>query len=191
MVLFVGRFDLVKGADIFIEAIFELAMHIDGVRAFFVGPDVDQITISDGAVVDRAAFVVRCEEKYGKRNLIEFLGRRSPNEIIRLRKQAAVCVVPSRMEMFPYTVVEALAQGVPTVASRVGGIPEIIEDGENGLMFESESVRDLSSCIKKILSTPLLAVNLSRNALITVREKFSREALARTQREFYQSVIDR
>lgn len=188
-VLFVGRFDLVKGADIFIEAMFDLKKHIHGVRAFFVGPDINKIRISDGTVVDRAAFVAWCEKKYGQSSPIEFLGKKSPNEIVRLRKQVAACVVPSRMEMFSYTVAEALAQGVPTVASRVGGIPEIITDGENGLLFESENIQNLSSCIERILSAPSLAINLSKNALSTVGEKFSREALVRVQLDFYQSVI--
>lgn len=188
-VLFVGRFDLVKGADIFIEAMFDLKKHIHGVRAFFVGPDINKIRIGDGTVMDRAAFVAWCEKKYGQPSPIEFLGRKSPNEIVRLRKQVAACVVPSRMEMFSYTVAEALAQGVPTVASRVGGIPEIITDGENGLLFESENIQNLSSCIERILSTPSLAINLSKNALSTVGEKFSREALVRVQLDFYQSVI--
>ncbi|WP_344867660.1 glycosyltransferase family 4 protein [Comamonas faecalis] len=190
LVLFVGRFDKVKGADIFIEAMFKLAEKVDGLRAVFVGPDDKKIAVEDGRVLDRQAFVAWCEEKYQRPSPIEFMGRKSPEEITQLRKQAAVCVVSSRIEMFPYTVAEALAQGVPTVASQVGGIPEMIDDGHNGLLFDSEDVDGLLACARKILASPELSVQLSANALTTVREKYSHEVLARAQKKFYRSVAD-
>ncbi|MGB6100050.1 MAG: glycosyltransferase family 4 protein [Comamonas sp.] len=189
-VVFVGRFDKVKGADVFIEAMFKLASRRQGVCATFVGPDDGRMQTGNGASQSRADFVARCEEKYAVACPVEFLGRKSGPEVTRLRKGAAVCVVASRTEMFPYAVAEAFAQGVPTVASRVGGIPEIIEDGRTGLLFESEDADGLCACVQAVLDGPELALRLSENAKTVAREKFSGQALADAYLAFYQDVAD-
>lgn len=189
-VVFVGRFDRVKGADVFIEAMFKLASKRQAVRAIFVGPDDDRMQIGDGAPQSREDFVARCEEKYAITCPVEFLGRKSRPEVAGIRKGAAVCVVASRTEMFPYVVAEAFAQGVPTVASRVGGIPEIIEDGHTGLLFESEDASGLCACVQAVLGDPELALRLSENAKTVAREKFSGRALADAYLAFYQDVVD-
>ncbi|QEA12490.1 glycosyltransferase family 4 protein [Comamonas flocculans] len=189
-VVFVGRFDKVKGADIFIEAMFKLASRREAVRAIFVGPDDDRMQIGDGTPQSRKDFVAWCEERYAIACPIEFLGRKNGPEVTRIRKAAAVCVVSSRTEIFSYAVAEAFAQGVPTVASRVGGIPEIIEDGRTGLLFESEDADGLGACVQAVLDAPELALRLSENAKKVARKKFSGQALADAYLAFYQEVAD-
>lgn len=188
-VVFIGRFDRVKGADVFIEAMFMLAARRPGLRAVFAGPEEGQVSGVDGIAVDRVRFVAQCEQRYGVGSPIAFVGRKPPGEIVALRQGAAVCVIASRVEMFPYTVAESLAQGVPTVASRVGGIPEMLQDGDNGLLFESKNASELALCVERILQTPSLAHALSRNALRTVSEKFSKERMAKAYAVTYKNVL--
>lgn len=189
-IVFVGRFDKVKGADVFIEAMFKLASRRPAVRAVFIGPDNGRIEGERGALQGRAAFVSWCERKYGVASPIKFLGKKSRSEVARLRREGAVCVVASRTEMFPYAVAEAFAQGVPTVASRVGGIPEIIEEGRTGLMFEREDADGLCACVESVLDDAGLAVRLSENAKAVAREKFSGQALATAYLAFYRDVVN-
>ena len=190
LVVFIGRFDRVKGADVFIEAMFLLAARRPGLRALFIGPDDGQISDADGVTLTRVQFVSRCEQRHIKASPIEFMGRKDPAQVLALRQRAAVCVVASRVEMFPYTVAEAMAQGVPTVASRVGGIPEMLHDGDNGLLFDSGDAPELANCVEQILQSPPLARSLSRNALRTVNEKYAPERLAAAYGNFYRQVAD-
>lgn len=187
-VVFIGRFDRVKGADVFIEAMFLLAARRPGLRALFIGPDDGQISGLDGAALTRAQFVDQCEQRHRRANPIEFMGRKDPAQVLALRQRAAVCVVASRVEMFSYTVAEAMAQGVPTVASRVGGIPEMLQDGDNGLLFDSGNVPELADCVERILQSPALARALSCNALRTVNEKYAPARLAAAYGDFYRRV---
>ena len=190
LVVFVGRFDRVKGADVFIDAMFLLAARRPGLRALFIGPDDGQVSDVDGVALTRAQFVGRCEQRYRRASPIEFMGRKDPVQVLALRQRAAVCVVASRVEMFPYTVAEAMAQGVPTVASRVGGIPEMLQDDDNGLLFDSGNVPELANCVERILQSPTLARSLSCNALRTVNEKYAKEHLAAAYGDFYRQVAD-
>lgn len=188
--IFIGRFDLVKGADIFIEAAFLAAKKIDGFRAIFVGPDGGRLEFHGCGNLSRDEVIAECERRHGISSPVEFLGRRPAMDVTALRKDASLCVVASRVEMFSYTVAESLAQGVPTVASRVGGIPEMIIDGVNGLLFESEDANALASQIETIVRDPALAERLSHAALHTVRTKYSGEALRGAYLDFYNEIAN-
>jgi glycosyltransferase involved in cell wall biosynthesis len=76
---------------------------------------------------------------------------------------AATCLLlPSRSEGLPRIVVEALCRGRPVVASRGGGIPDIVEDGRNGLL--ADDVDGLAAALRRVLTEPELAERLSRGA---------------------------
>lgn len=79
---------------------------------------------------------------------------------------------PSRSEGLPLTILEALVQSLPVVASRVGGIPEVICDGENGLLVPPESPRDLAAAVSRLLDDTPLAARLARAGHETWRQKF-------------------
>ena len=94
-----------------------------------------------------------------------------PNaEVAEWYRAADVFVLPTRSEGTPNVVLECMASGTPVVASRVGGIPEVIQDQHNGLLFESEDVEELSRCIDRLVRDPELARRLSRQALDDVQE---------------------
>lgn len=189
-IIFIGRLDLVKGGDIFVESMFKLSHIRKNMRSVFVGPDNGSLMSSDGVSRSKEEFVSWCEARYNIENPIDFVGKKNPVEVIGLRKNASVCVISSRVETFSYTTAESVAQGVPTVASCAGAIPEIISDGFNGLLFENEDVDGLIDCVVKILDNPKLAMRLSENALKTAAEKYSKNQLAIAYRNFYQEVID-
>jgi len=86
-----------------------------------------------------------------------------------------VFVLPSISEGFPVVILEALACGKPIVATKVGGIPEILQDGYNGLLVEPHSAKELGASIIKLLSNPELMKTLSKGAIETTKNMSNNE----------------
>lgn len=86
---------------------------------------------------------------------------------------------------------EAMACGRAAVASNVGGTPELIQHGQNGLLFESGNVADLSRQIRKLLSDPGLRQQLGDAARKTVVEQFSIEQSTSRMAGIYQELLER
>ena len=84
-----------------------------------------------------------------------------------------VFVLPSVKEGFPWTVIEAMATRVPVVATRVGAIPEIIEDKKNGILIEPGNPQAIADAIKEFLNDKKLREDLSKEAQRRVSEKFT------------------
>jgi glycosyltransferase involved in cell wall biosynthesis len=83
-----------------------------------------------------------------------------------------VFALTSRSEGMPQTIMEAFAAGVPVVASRVGGIPEMVEDDRSGLLFTAGDEEGLAHALGKVLRNPELARRLREAARERVEEKF-------------------
>jgi glycosyltransferase involved in cell wall biosynthesis len=98
-------------------------------------------------------------------------------------------VQPSRREALGQSILEAMAAGLPVVAARVGGIPELITDGGTGLLFEVESTNSLVDCIIRLMNNPQLANQLGSKAKEVALEYFtvSRECASFT--EWYTQLI--
>ncbi|HEX8692855.1 MAG TPA: glycosyltransferase family 4 protein [Longimicrobium sp.] len=106
-----------------------------------------------------------------------FLGRR--DDVPRLLGGAAAAVVPSLWaEAFGLTVVEAFAAGAPLVAARTGGIPELVRDGETGVLFPPGDARALAAALRAVLADPQAAEVRAARAAREVRRRFSLEKSA-------------
>jgi glycosyltransferase involved in cell wall biosynthesis len=92
---------------------------------------------------------------------------------------------PSKMDSFPNVVLEAMACGVPSVASSVGGIPEQIRDGWNGYLSRPADILDMTQKCLSILENPDLRGEMGRNGLSLVREKFTLDRQVETYLKFY------
>jgi glycosyltransferase involved in cell wall biosynthesis len=92
---------------------------------------------------------------------IQFLGFKSGDEKWQLLRNSLCLVVPSEWyENFPVTVLEAFMASKPVVASRMGGLPYIVQDGQSGLLFEAGNVGDLVQQIQRLVSDPASAVSM-------------------------------
>jgi glycosyltransferase involved in cell wall biosynthesis len=122
---------------------------------------------------------------------IEMLGFKSGDELNTLIKEASFIIVPSEWyENNPLTIIEAYANGKPVIGSNVGGIPEIIIDGDTGFLFEMGSVYDLSEKIKKAESVKDEEYyRLSMNARKFADEHFSEESHYSSLLSIYMEVI--
>lgn len=117
---------------------------------------------------------------------VHFLGIRK--DIPELLSAMDMFVLPSRTEGFSNVLLEAMASGLPIVASRVGGNPEALDDGGCGLLFESGREEALTAALDRVLSEPETARQLGEAGLRRAREVFSLDALHRQLRAFYRRV---
>ncbi|MCC7205517.1 MAG: glycosyltransferase family 4 protein [Phycisphaeraceae bacterium] len=186
-VVFVGRFDRHKGGDLVIEAFARVAERREDVRLLFVGPDRGVETARWGWLGIRE-FMERAVPDGRIRERIEWLGRRKPGEIRELRAGSSVVVVASRWENFANTLLESVIAGCPTVASRTGGLSEIVEHERNGLLCESGSVESLADEMGRLLDDVGLARELGSRALADALDRYSPERAAREHLAFYEAV---
>ena len=144
--LFVGVLERYKGIDVLAEA-WRLA-----------APDADLRIVGSGS----------------RTSVVEGLGVRwdrslSPEEVARALDESTVLVLPSRSEGMGRVVVEAQCRGRAVIGSRVGGIPDLVRDGENGLLVEPEDPEALAEALLRVLSDRELAARLGASAHASVR----------------------
>jgi glycosyltransferase involved in cell wall biosynthesis len=188
-VLFVGRFDRHKGGDVVVDAFGEILKAFPAARLVFVGPDTG-VRLAGGAVMNIEGYL---HERLpaGARKHVEVMGRMNAEDIARLRRQSSVTVVASRYENSSYTLLEALSCGCPTVATRVGGNPEILSDGETGLLCSPDDPGSLAAKVKELLGNPRRAADLGHAAAIDVSRRFSPATVADRTLEYYREVLER
>jgi len=103
----------------------------------------------------------------------------------------SIYLQPSRSEAFGQSIIEAMAAGLPVVATRVGGIPEIITDGENGLLCKPLNPEFMADNILRIINDPQLRTNLQQNAFFTVKNRFSEAIEAKNFIDYYDKLTNR
>ena len=99
-----------------------------------------------------------------------------------------VYVCSSVKEGFPYSILEAMAAGLPIVATRMGGIPEMITDGQDGLLVPPKNPKAIAQAIKSLIKNPELAKQLGQNARQAV-QKFSILGMLNETVNVYRSLI--
>ena len=132
----------------------------------------------------------RFEEQAAKLGLEQnflFLGRRT--DIPKILACCDVAVLPSRAEGLPNAILEYMAAGLPTIASRVGGNAELIEDGVTGLLVPSEDSAALSDALLALLRDPGLARRMAQNGHEFTIRNFSFERLVREVDELYSELL--
>jgi glycosyltransferase involved in cell wall biosynthesis len=124
-------------------------------------PGVTLVVAGDGP--ERAALERRMRE-LGVEGRVRFLGSVSRDDVLRLFRAADASVLPSAWENYPHTVVEALAVGCPVIATAVGGVPEVVRDGENGLLVPPGDPPALAAAVSRFFSDPALRERLAAAA---------------------------
>jgi glycosyltransferase involved in cell wall biosynthesis len=101
-----------------------------------------------------------------------------------------IFVIPSRKEGLPFVLLEAAAAHIPVIATRVGGIPEMLQSEQNGILVNPEHPKELANAIEKLIPKPDLQKKLSGALLNTVSQKYTQEAMARDTAALYRAVSE-
>ena len=126
-----------------------------------------------------------------KFNTVKILGQLYKNDIINLMKGANFLLFPSKWyEGFPNTLVEAFGCGLPVIASKLGSMAEIVEDGVTGLHFEAGNAVDLAAKIKWLIEHPDKCRHMGKNARKVFLEKYTAEKNYETLIDIYQKAIN-
>lgn len=159
-ILFLGRLDARKSPDVLLHASRQVLERFPGTKVVFGG---------DGEVEKNKALA----EELGIANHCEFHGWVSGAEREGLFARAAVYCLPSKNEGLPMSVLEAMARGIPTVATPVGGVPRVIEDGVSGFLVDVDDVDALSDRLNILLDKPGLRENVGAASRNTVMRLFN------------------
>jgi glycosyltransferase involved in cell wall biosynthesis len=179
IVLYCGRLMANKGTDLLVESIPGILGEIgDELLFVFAGPG------------ESSRYAARLKQLGVSAHNFLFTGPISRARCLEMMGCAELLVLPSFLENCPYAVLEAMACGVPVVASNVGGIPEIIESGQNGMTFPQGSSAELSEKVVMLLQDKGLQRRLSRKALQTVFDRFSWSSNLNKQIQAYEMTLD-
>jgi glycosyltransferase involved in cell wall biosynthesis len=117
---------------------------------------------------------------------VEWLGQQSRERVLALMRDATVLVFPSEwFETFGLGIVEAFATGLPVVASRLGVIPELVRDGETGLLVAENDPAALAAALERLLEDPPLRERLARAGRELLERSFQADRSAARVRELW------
>ena len=173
-----GRLVLIKGYDILIKAFARVVEENPNLDLIIAGRGIEERNLKDLAI------------KRGLEERVKFVGFVREDEKISLLKGCRLYVCPSRREGLPLSNVEALAAGKPVIAFKVGGNPDIIKDGKNGLLVEPEDIEDLTDKMQMLLRDDELRERMKRQALRMVK-KYDWLEIARQYESLYEEMISR
>ena len=189
IVAVVSRLHELKGLDDFLEAAAALSARHRDARFLIVG---DRLALKDGAVVKEGVYRSGLEDlarRLGIADRVVFTGFRL--DVPELLQEVTVSVLPSLSEGLSNFLLESMAAGVPVVATRVGGSPEAVEDGETGILVPARDPATLARAIDAILSDSDLARRMGQAGKRRVAERFSLDGMARATERLYGSLLER
>lgn len=175
--LFVGRITRGKGLDLLLHAI-----------ASLLPERITLTVIGDGPQAEECRVLAR---RLGLAESVSFLGHCAPDVIDEAYRDSTALVLPSRTpETFGLVGVEAMSNGLPTIASQVGGIGEWLDDGVTGLFFRSGDVADLARCIERVHAAPELAGRMGTTGREVYRRRFTPELHTRALMNVLTSIAE-
>jgi glycosyltransferase involved in cell wall biosynthesis len=135
----------------------------------------------------RRAVLEKLAAKHGVTHLVEFLGHR--DDVPALLAAADIFVLPSRSEAFPNGAIEAMAAGLPVVASAVGGLLDLVETGRTGILVPPSDPEPLAVAIRTLYEDPQRAREMGREARREVRAQYSFERMVASFGDLYETEL--
>jgi Glycosyltransferase len=176
IVLYAGTFSRTKGVEHLVRALPQIVRR---------HPDVKLVLVGSGPLEPRLRGLA---ERLGVTDSVVFVGRRSHDQMPRLLAAADVFVLPSLNEGLPRVILEAMATGLPVVATSVGGVPELVVDGGTGLLVEPGDEEALADAVCRVLADPELAMAWGRAGREVAQREYEREANLRGYAQIVEAV---
>ncbi len=178
VVLFVGRLIALKGIQYLTRSMPSILKEHPGTLFIFIGSGNINACIKELENL-----------KVPKDNYL-FLGYKDRASLPKYYRNADLLVLPSLQENFPFTLLEAMACGVPSIVSDVGGSSEIVENNVNGLLIKRGSVKDIADAVIYLLDNPSVLEKVGREARKTVEQRFSSNIMALNTSSVYEQIIN-
>lgn len=186
-VLFVGRFDRIKGGDLAVLAFQRLFSRRPELRLVFIGPDPG-LPRREGGAMHLWEFVASLGDP-ALAAAISATGSLDPRKVAELRPHAAVTVVPSRRESQGYAALEAMLHACPVVCTDTSGLSEIVEHGVTGLKAKPGDPTDIATQIQRILDDPSFGRSLGLAGREYVLEHHAPAAVVGKMLDVYRRAI--
>jgi len=180
MILLVGRITFGKGIHILLESLRYLSKKV---HLVIIGPsDCD---------VEYFTEMLRRIDNENKRGIhkITYLGAQEPTNIIKWYQKASIFVLPSFKEAFAVVNLEALACETPVIATNIGGIPEVIQHGKNGILIPPNNAIKLAEAIQYLLDNKDVRARFGREGRKFVVENFSCSVIAKKLSRIYEEML--
>ena len=177
LVVFLGRVVEEKGVLDLVRAFTTIRARFPSARLTMVGRGIDSDTVSQLAA------------SLGLNESIDQPGWTDPADVVNWFAAADVVVAPSWFEAQGLSVMEAQAAGAAVVATKVGGIPDAVEDGETGILVEPRDPEALAAAVISLLDDRARAAEIGRRAAEQATQRFSRQATARAFESLYVRVL--
>lgn len=174
-VLFVGWIVEAKG----VRELLAAAHEVRGASFTLVGPQDPEFVETLKESLDAVA------------TCVELLPPQSRDEIMERYREADVFVLPTWREGFPNVVLEAMAWGLPVVATAVGAIPDVVRDGADGLVVSPREAGRLAAAIQRLVDSPALRTAMGRESRRRVEQLFSRDAVLGQLEAVYEELLGR
>lgn len=164
-----------KGIDVFLKAVQLLRPEI---------PELKAVVIGDGPAREQLKYMAR---SLGLQNTVFFLGH--CEDVARHLKEMAVFVLPSRNEGLGISILEAMAMGVPVVATAVGGIPELVQHHRTGILVRVDEYGAIARRVRQILQDREESEAMRQAAYHQVRTKYNSALMVERTLEVYRRVV--
>ncbi len=178
-ILYLGRICKDKGINELIDACLVLRKEIPDLKLLLGG-------IYETRTPDDIAIRHRIEQNS---DLISYLGWITGDDKEKALNECGICALPSYYEGLPMSVIEAMGYGCISVASNVGGIPEIITDNENGILVQPKNSSDLAEKMAGIINDPDRVCKIKQNAYKKVSEYYSMDVVLTKLMSVYSELL--
>jgi D-inositol-3-phosphate glycosyltransferase len=189
LILFVGRIEPLKGIDTLIRAVALMRdqgfLNQHEICLSIIGGDAD---VSEELMSAEMSRLMNLCSELGIDEFVNFMGKRSQEKLPYYYSAANVVVVPSHYESFGMVALEAMACGTPVIASQVGGLAYLIQDGDTGYHIPNQDPQALSEKLMLLLSNPELRQDMSLKAAMYARD-YSWSNIANQIVEAYKRVL--
>jgi glycosyltransferase involved in cell wall biosynthesis len=179
-ITWVGRLSKLKGVDVLLRAMPRVRGVVPTAHARLVGPR--------GGDAAYLAELQGLTERAGQPGTVEFVGERHGQQLRAEYAAASVLVQPSRQDNVPMAIAEAMAVGRPVVATRVGGIPDLVADGVTGKLVEPDDDEELAHSLSALLVDETSRASLGSAARTAACARFNADIVAERHAELYKAV---
>ena len=178
-IAFVGHIMERKGVEVLVEAVKILKKNYTDVFLSLIGSGEKVYTRRISDLIYNS----------GLQDNIKLLGFKNFNEIKSIYDKTSIFVLPTFIDNSPNSLLEAMASGLISIASNVGGIPSIIKDSENGFLFEAGNSKQLADIIQGVLTNRLNIKGIPENAHEFVKTTYSPSNVKRVFKDVYKNII--